>query len=161
MPLPDVDPPRFRQLLGRFATGVAVLTARRADGRDIGMTANSLGSVSLVPPLVSVSVDRETDLHAVLETAPRWVLNILAEDQEELSRRFAVRGPERFEGIGHRRTAAGLAVLDGIVAHLECERWAAYPGGDHTIFVGRVTGGDPGEGAPLLYFRGGYAGLGR
>ncbi len=159
--MPDVDPPRFRQLLGRFATGVAVLTTRTPDGRDIGMTVNSLSSVSLVPPLVAVNVEREADLHAVLEAASRWVANILAADQEELSRRFAVRGPERFEGIGHRRTATGIAVLDGIVAHLECERWAAYPGGDHTIFVGRVIGGDPGEGSPLLYFRGGYAALGR
>ena len=160
-PVPDVDPPRFRQLLGRFATGVVVVTARRPDGRDVGMTANSLSSVSLVPPLVSVNVDREAELHGVLEAAPRWVLNILAADQEELSRRFAVRGPERFEGIGHRRTASGVAVLDGVVAHLECERWAAYPGGDHTIFVGRVTGGVAGDRSPLLYFRGGYAGLGR
>jgi flavin reductase (DIM6/NTAB) family NADH-FMN oxidoreductase RutF len=159
--VPDVDPPRFRQLLGRFATGVAVITTRTPDGRDVGMTANSLSSVSLVPPLVAVNVEREADLHAVLEAASRWVANILAADQEELSRRFAVRGPERFEGIGHRRTATGIAVLDGIVAHLECERWAAYPGGDHTIFVGRVIGGDPGEGSPLLYFRGGYAALGR
>jgi len=158
--VPDVDPPRFRQLLGRFATGVAVVTARTEDGRDVGMTANSVSSVSLIPPLVAVNVDRTADLHVVLETASRWVVNILAADQEELSRRFAVRGPERFEGIGHRRGTGGIAVLDGIVAHLECERWAAYPGGDHTIFVGRLTGGDPGEGSPLLYFRGGYATLG-
>ena len=161
LPVPDVDPPRFRQLLGRFATGVAVITARTPDGRDVGMTASSLSSISLVPPLVGVSVDREADLHAVLHAAPRWAVNILAADQEELSRRFAIRGPERFDGIGHRRTSSGLAVLEGVVAHLECERWAEYPGGDHTIFVGRVSGGEPGDGSPLLYFRGGYAILGR
>ena len=112
LPVPDVDPPRFRQLLGRFATGVAVITARTPDGRDVGMTASSLSSISLVPPLVGVSVDREADLHAVLHAAPRWAVNILAADQEELSRRFAIRGPERFDGIGAFRTMENDASID-------------------------------------------------
>ena len=72
--MPDVDPPRFRQLLGRFATGVAVVTTRTEDGRDVGMTANSVSSVSLVPPLVAVNVDRTADLHAVLEQFPLEVV---------------------------------------------------------------------------------------
>ena len=159
--MPDVDPSRFRQLLGRFATGVAIVTARTPDGRDVGMTANSVNSVSLSPPLVAVNVDREAELHDVMGSADLWAISILGAAQEELSRRFAMRAPDPFRGTGLRRSAGGLVVFDGIVAHLECQRWAAYDGGDHTIFVGRVTGGEPGEGAPLIYFRGGYAALDR
>jgi len=83
-------------------------------------------------------------------------LNATSLPSKASSTRFAVRGPERFEGIGHSRGTGGIAVLDGIVAHLECERWAAYPGGDHTIFVGQVEGASVTAGSPLLYFQGGY-----
>ena len=159
--MPDVDPSRFRQLLGRFATGVAIVTTRTADDRDVAMTANSVNSVSLSPPLVAVNVDRTAELHEAMRAAPAWAINVLGAGQEELSRRFALRSPDPFHGIGIRRSAGGLVVFEGIVAHLECERWAQYDGGDHTIFVGRVTGGETGEGAPLIYFRGGYAALDR
>ncbi|HET9276272.1 MAG TPA: flavin reductase family protein [Gemmatimonadales bacterium] len=159
--MPDVDPSRFRQLLGRFATGVAIVTTRTADGRDVAMTANSVNSVSLAPPLVAVNVERTAELHGAMSTAPAWAINVLGAAQEELSRRFAAKSPDPFHGIGLRRSAGGLVVFEGIVAHLECERWAEYDGGDHSIFVGRVTGGEPGEGTPLIYFRGGYAALDR
>jgi len=156
-----VDPPQFRQLLGRFATGVTVLTARTPAGEPIGMTASSVASVSLDPPLLLVSVDKSHDMHAALERGTHFVLNILSADQEALSRRFAASEPNRFRGVSYRENERGIAVLDGAVAHLECEKRTAVPGGDHTVFFGLVVGGDVTDRRPLLYYRGGYAGLSR
>ena len=156
-----VDPPQFRQLLGRFATGVTVLTARTTGGEPIGMTASSVASVSLDPPLLLVSVDKSHDMHAALERGTHFVLNILSADQEALSRRFAASEPNRFRGVSYRENERGIAVLDGAVAHLECEKRTAVPGGDHTVFFGLVVGGDVTDRRPLLYYRGGYAGLSR
>ena len=154
-----MDPARFRQLLGRFATGVTVLTVRDPAGQPTGMTASSLASVSLEPPLVSVCVDHAADLHDLIVAAPEFVVNILESAQEELSRRFADPHDDRFAGVGYHMGPEGQIFLDGALAHIECERFAEYPGGDHTIIVGRVVGGDTGDGHPLLYYRGGYAAL--
>lgn len=156
----DIDPADFRRLLGHFATGVAVLTTRAPDGAPAGMTVNSLASISLLPPLLSVSLDRTADVHDALVGAPRFVVNILGDGQEGLSRRFAQSESDRFEGVGWRPSSDGEPVIDGTLAHIECEHFAAYPGGDHTILVGRVTGGRTRSGSPLLYYRGGYTGLG-
>ena len=158
----DVNPALFRQLLGRFATGVTVLTTRDPEGRPVGMTASSLAAVSLNPPLVSVCVDFTADMHRALSASGTFVINVLASDQEEISRRFAELPPEeRFQGIAWRETAAGMVLLAGALAHIECERYADFPLGDHTLFVGRVTGGTVGDGEPLLYYRGGYGGFNR
>ena len=159
MTMHGVDPAQFRQLLGRFATGVTVLTTRDPDGRPIGMTASSVASVSLRPPLVLVSVDKANDMHGALRTAQRFVLNVLAADQEALSRRFALDHPDRFEGISYRETKHGMPVLEGVLASIECEKQGEAPGGDHTVFFGLVTGGAVTDRSPLLYYRGGYAGL--
>lgn len=162
MSLPDIEGSDFRQLLGRFATGVTVLTTRDQHGAPVGMTASSLASVSLSPPLVSVCVDVSADMHRALSSSGDFVINILAADQVELSHRFArVPAEARFHDTPWRATSAGLIVLDGVLAHIECERHADFPLGDHTLFVGRVTGGAAGEGEPLLYFRGGYGSLRR
>lgn len=155
-----VDPPLFRQLLGRFATGVAILTARDAREHPIGMTANSLASVSLVPPLISVCVDRTAAIYDTIITTAHFAVNVLSEQQEELSRRFAGPHEGRFDGVGYRLSEHGLVLLDGVVGHIECAREAVYEAGDHVIVVGRVLGGAAGEGRPLLYYRGGYAALG-
>lgn len=157
---PDVNPALFRQLLGRFATGVTVLTTRDLAGDPVGMTASSLAAVSLNPPLLSVCVDVTADMHRALSASGGFVINVLAQDQEELSRRFADLPPEaRFQGVAWREAGEGLVLLDGALAHIECERYAEFPLGDHTLFVGRVTGGAVGEGEPLLYYRGGYGGF--
>jgi flavin reductase (DIM6/NTAB) family NADH-FMN oxidoreductase RutF len=158
-----VEPPLFRQLLGRFATGVTVLTTRTAapKGDPIGMTASSVASVSLNPPLVLVSVDKAHDMHAALEHATHFVLNILSAEQEAMSRRFAGDEPDRFRGVSYHVNDRGIAVLDGVVAHIECEKRQAIPAGDHTVVIGLVVGGDATDGRPLLYYRGGYAGLSR
>jgi flavin reductase (DIM6/NTAB) family NADH-FMN oxidoreductase RutF len=155
-----VDPSQFRQLLGRFATGVVVLTVTTPQGHPLGMTANSLASVSLRPPLISVCVDHEAEMHDAILTAPEFVVNILSSPQEALARRFADQHEDRFDGIGYRLSPEGLVLLDGALAHIECIREAAYPAGDHTIVMGRVAGGTTADGRPLLYYRGGYAALG-
>lgn len=154
-----IDQARFRQLLGRFATGVTVITAHDAKGNPAGMTANTLVSVSLNPPLISVCVDHTADMHATLKQATRFTVNILAADQEAVSRRFAEQDTRRFEGIGFSRNEMGGIVLDGVLAFIECERVAEYPAGDHSIYLGQVIAGGTADGQPLLYYRGGYAGM--
>ena len=145
--------------MGRFATGVTVLTVNGSGDRPLGMTASSLASVSLVPPLVSVCVDHEAELHDTILAAPVFVVNILESHQEALSRRFADQHEDRFDGVGYHRSPEGLVLLDGALAHIECDHYATYAGGDHSIIIGRVIGGSTGEGRPLLYFRGGYGSL--
>jgi flavin reductase (DIM6/NTAB) family NADH-FMN oxidoreductase RutF len=135
------------------------VTVARPDGRPAGMTASSLASVSLQPPLVSVCIDHEADLHQLIVSAPEFVVNVLESEQEALSRRFADPMEDRFDGVGYHRSPEGLVLLDDVLAHIECERHALLPGGDHTIVLGRVIGGNTGDGRPLLYYRGGYAAL--
>lgn len=159
MSAPEIDPSEFRQLLGRFATGVTILTVPGADGKPLGMTANSLSAVSLDPPLISVCVDREAELHDVIIKAREFVVNVLASPQEVLARRFSDKHEDRFDGIGYHPGADGLILLDGVLAHIICERHTEFPGGDHTIVLGRVVGGTTNEGHPLLFYRGGYAAL--
>ncbi len=151
-----VDPAHFRQLLGRFATGVSVLTARDARGAPQGMTASSIASVSLDPPLLLVAVDHANDMHGAMLGTTHFVVNILAADQETLARAFAAEAANRFDGVGYRETRHGIPLLDGALAHIECVKHAEVPGGDHTVFFGLVTGGEVTDRRPLLYFRGGY-----
>jgi flavin reductase (DIM6/NTAB) family NADH-FMN oxidoreductase RutF len=124
------------------------------------MTVNSLASVSLRPPLISVCVDQEAEMHDRILEVTRFVVNFLASHQEALARRFSDKHEDRFEGIGYHLDPEGLVLLDGTLAHIECERQAHYPGGDHTIVIGKVIGGATHDGRPLLFFRGGYAALG-
>lgn len=166
-----LDPDTFRAVLGRFASGITVLTACGDDGRDHGMTVSSLCSVSLEPPLVLACVAHDAWMHELVLRAEYFAVSILASHQEALSRRFSgvdaggrrLPGMDssRFEGVGFTRGQHGPALLDDALAHLECRTWARYPGGDHTILVGEVeTGAVRGE-RPLLYYRGGYAQLER
>jgi flavin reductase (DIM6/NTAB) family NADH-FMN oxidoreductase RutF len=157
--MPGVDSAQFRQLMGRFPTGVVVLTACTADGRHQGMTVNSLASVSLDPPLLLVSIDHAADMHPTLTTSEHFALNILSSGQEAVSRRFAGNREGRFDGIGWQSSPLGLVWLDGALAHVECQRVALHEAGDHTILVGLILAGAASDGRPLCYFRGGYASL--
>ena len=154
--MPPVDPALFRRLLGSFATGIAVVTTRTRDGTVAGMTANAISSVSLHPPLLLVCIDRKTDFHRAIARASRFALNILAADQEGLSRRFAAEIDDRFAGVAHTLGQSGLPLLDGVAAHVLCDVWDARPAGDHTIVIGLVTGGTSFPRPPLLHFRGDY-----
>lgn len=157
----DVDPAQFRQLCGHFATGVVIITATGKDGAPAGMTANSFASVSLAPPLISINVDHAADMHAVLLGADGFALNVLESGQEALSRRFAGNEAGRFDGVGYRVDDRGFVLLDGALAAIACVPHARFEAGDHSIFIGRVTGGGVGPGRPLLYYRGGYMTGGR
>ena len=161
MPFRDVDPAQFRQLCGHFATGVVIITATGKDGAPAGMTANSFASVSLAPPLISINVDHAADMHAVLLGADGFALNVLESGQEALSRRFAGNEAGRFDGVGYRVDDRGFVLLDGALATIACVPHARFEAGDHSIFIGRVTGGGVGPGRPLLYYRGGYMTGGR
>ena len=156
-----IDPDSFRSVLGRFASGITVVTTRDGD-RDVGMTVSAFCSVSLRPPLVQVCVDHETSLHTALRQNERYGVSILAADQEALSRRFSTPGAtRRFDGIGYRRGESGMVLLDDALAHLECRIVASHEAGDHTMFVGEVESASAHGAQPLLYYRGGYAQLER
>ena len=153
---PAIDPALFRQLMGRFATGVTVVTVVSPDGTPSGMTVNSLSSVSLDPPLVSICIDRGAVMHAAITGAPGFVVNILRSDQEAVSRRFAEDRPDRFDGVGYGLSSNGHPILDGVLAHLECTVHTSIEAGDHSVFLGHVVGGASGEGHPLLFYQGEY-----
>lgn len=120
------------------------------------MTASTVASVSLDPPLVLVCVARNNDMHPALHGARHFVLNVLAADQEPLARRFADLADDRFAGVPVHDNAAGVPVLDGGAATIECERRSAVPAGDHTVFFGLVTGGQVTARPPLVHHRGAY-----
>jgi flavin reductase (DIM6/NTAB) family NADH-FMN oxidoreductase RutF len=148
-------------VLGRFASGVTVVTARDADGVDHGMTASAFCSLSLEPPLVLVCVEKTADMHPVLEEAEIFGVNVLSASQEPVSRRFAEKIGNRFDGIGYARGLTGVVILDDVHAFLECRKTTTCPGGDHTIFIGEVLHAVASDGRPLLYYRGGYTELER
>ncbi len=157
-----LDADTFRSVLGRFASGITVITAVDADGRDVGMTASAFSSVSLQPPLVQVCVDRAASMFDALLHGARFGVNVLAAEQEALSRRFAsIDSSHRFEGIGYVRGENGVVLLDDALAQLECRMFAKMEAGDHVIFLGEVERAVARDAKPLLYYRGGYAQLER
>lgn len=160
-PVMGLDPDTFRAALGRFATGVTIVTALGADGNDHGMTVSAFSSVSLVPPLVLVCIGHDASIYDVLVQASHFAVNVLSAGQEALARRFAETGAQRFAGIGYSRGERGMAVLQDVLAHVECRRVATHEAGDHTIVVGETEDAVVREGRPLLYYRGGYAQLER
>jgi len=147
----------FRRALSQFASGVTIVTTRDAAGQPLGLTVSAFCSVSLEPPLVLVCVDKKASSYSGFLESRAFVVNILAEDQQELSRRFATKDLKKFEGVLYRAGIEGIPVLEGAVANLECRLVHAYEGGDHTIFVGGVEKTSVREDVlPLLYFRGSY-----
>ena len=132
------DPRQFRDVLGTFLTGVTVVTTRDADGMAHGVTANSFSSVSLDPPLVLWSQAYTSKSFVAFRDSDHFAINILAHDQIPLSNHFAKSTENKFAEITHRNGLGGAPILDGAVAHLECVKHAAYPAGDHVIYIGRV-----------------------
>ena len=163
---PGPSPDRFRSVLGRFVTGITVMTSVSEDGEPHGMTANAVTSVSLTPPLVLVCVDRTAIMSDVVTRSQRFALTILTADQEGWSRWFAdpdrPSGPGQFAGVATTTMATGSPLLVGGLAWLDCRVWASYDGGDHVIVVGEVIdleASDDPSAVPLLYHRGDYAQL--
>lgn len=156
------DARRFRDVMGRFATGITVITAGKGEGLR-GMTANSFTSVSLDPPLVLCCIARNAGMHDLFAPAAPFAINMLAADQEAHSRHFAKSSAAAHPmgGFEHDSGPEGTALLRGALAHLACTVHALFDGGDHTIVVGRVLSYDlhRADAAPLLYFAGGYRAL--
>lgn len=152
-----VDPTDFRAVMGRWATGIAVVTASGGDGRPVGLTVNSFASVSLDPPLVLFSIDRNAGCFEVFQEAAGFAVNLLRDDQAELSSRFAGPDDERFASERVERWATGAPILCDALAALDCSVHARHDGGDHVIMVGRVRHlGVLRDGGALGYWRGGY-----
>lgn len=150
----------MKSVLSSFCTGVAVITACGADGRPVGMAVQSFSSVSLDPPLVCFCPARTSTTWPRIQAAGAFAVNILAADQQELCRRFAVTGGDKFAGVPWRAGGNGAPLLDGVLATVACDLEAVLDGGDHAIALGRVTALTAHrEGAPLLYFRRTYGRL--
>ena len=156
-----IDTDLFRAVLGRFASGVTIVTTVDGTGRDHGMTVSAFSSLSLDPPLVLVCIDHTASVWPAFAASEHFAVNILSAGQEALSRRFASREGDRFDGVGFTRGTGGVALLDETLAALECTTTARIPQGDHTIIVGTVDAGTVRDLQPLLYYRGGYASLTR
>lgn len=154
-----VDKDLFRQALGHFATGVTVVTTRDADGKPQGLTVSAFSSLSLDPPLVLVCIGKNVTCYKAFAEGGVFAVNILSAEQELVSRRFASKEPDKFEGVAFRGGLDGAPVLDGAIANIECRIVNSVDGGDHTILVGQVENATVLDEQPLLYYRGGYARL--
>lgn len=152
------DPRDLRQAFGRFATGVTVVTFRLADGRRVGLTANSFASVSLDPPLVSWNYRRASPhLEAVL-SCRHFLVHVLAADQIDLSQRMARPADDKFAGLPLQDGLGGTPRIAGSLATFECEMWKTVDAGDHVIFLGKVVRYEHADGEPLVFVNGRYAG---
>ena len=147
----------FRDALGRFATGVCVITLPGAEG-PMGFTANSFSSLSLDPPLVLWSPAKSSSRYSALVAAPHYAIHVLRRDQRDLAARF-VRGGAGFAGLDHAQADHGVPVIPGCLARFDCTRHALHDGGDHTIVVGLVGRVTLAEGAPLVFQGGRYGGF--
>jgi flavin reductase (DIM6/NTAB) family NADH-FMN oxidoreductase RutF len=156
-----IDSDTFRSVLGRFAAGITIVTARDESGKDHGMTVSAFCSLSLNPPMVMLCVDHAASMHDLLLGHPRFGISVLSSDQEEHSRRFSREESDRFDGIAYARGDNGVVLLHEALAHMECRVVRHHDAGDHTIFIAEVDRGEAREGRPLLYYRGGYAQLER
>jgi flavin reductase (DIM6/NTAB) family NADH-FMN oxidoreductase RutF len=152
-----VDPQRYRDVVGHFATGVAIVTASGPHG-PAGMTTNAVTSLSLDPLLLLVCFDNDSRTLPVVREAQRFAVNVLRAGQEDLARVFASKrvADDKFRAVTHT-VDHGVPVIDGALAWLACDLVELHPGGDHTIGVGAVTQLDvPQEAPPLVWFRGSY-----
>jgi len=151
-----IDKAQFRKALGAFTTGVTVVTARGADGKDYGLTANSFNSVSMEPPMVLWSLGKNSSSIAAFTGTDYFAVHILAADQEAVSNRFAKSGTDKFAGATLGRGHGEVPLLDGCSARFECRVAYQYDGGDHVIFVGEVLNFDNFARPPLIFHGGNY-----
>ena len=155
-----VDPRQFRNALGTFATGVAVITTRGPRGELVGNTANSFNAVSLEPPLVLWSLGRSALSFKAYLSTDHFAINVLREEQRHLSTTFAQALADKWSDLAFETWDTGCPILTEALANFECRTRATYEGGDHVIFLGEVIRmRSVGDGRPLLYFRGDYSAL--
>jgi 3-hydroxy-9,10-secoandrosta-1,3,5(10)-triene-9,17-dione monooxygenase reductase component len=147
---------QLRHVAGSFPTGVTVLTGL-ADGKPVGMAANSFTSLSLDPPLVLVCIGRSSTTWPAIAASGRFCVNILAADQELLARVFAAKGANRFVDVGHTPSASGMPLLNGAVAFVECTISRIHDGGDHVVVIASVDDlGALRDETPLVFHRSGF-----
>ena len=154
-----IDPTEYRDVIGHFATGVAIVTCQGEEG-PAGLTTNAVTSLSLDPLLLLVAFDNTSRTLPAVRSARRFAVNVLRAGQEDLAAVFASKrvAREKFESVTHT-VAHGVPVLDDALAWVACELVELLPGGDHTIGIGAVIAGAASEGEPLVFHRGGYVGL--
>lgn len=136
MPEPTSD--NFRAAMGRFATGVTIVTTRSSDGLPVGLTVNSFNSVSLQPPLVLWSLGLRSNALPVFMQAEHYAIHVLSAQQRDLALRFATQGVDRWQGVDFASGAGGVPLLPGVVASFECRSRSRHEEGDHVIFIGAV-----------------------
>ncbi len=146
----------FRAALSRFPSGVTVVTTRDASGRFHGITVSAFASVSLEPPMILVCIEKTTGSHYAFQESEFFVVNVLAEEQEDLSNRFASQIPDKFDGVEWRLGLGEIPVLEDALVTLECRLAYAHEGGDHTIFVGLIERSEIKDKNPLVYWHGNY-----
>lgn len=157
--LVPVDTRLYRRACARFATGITIVTVLDALAHPHGVTINSFTSVSLEPPLVLVSIDLKNAILGHFISSSWFAINILAEHQEALSRRFSSAAENRFIDVDWHLGLSGTPILEGVLAHLECAVMRTFEVGDHTMLIGEVRHADYREGKPLIYFDSGYRNL--
>lgn len=152
-----MDSRAFRNALGQFATGVTIVTARSAVGEHVGATVSSFNAVSLDPPMVLWSLDKNAKSRAAFESSTHFAVHVLTLEQRELAERFAKRGVDKFEGLQCPPGLGQVPLLEGCAACFECVTRHTYDGGDHLIFVGEVERFEHAAAAPLLFHGGSFA----
>jgi flavin reductase (DIM6/NTAB) family NADH-FMN oxidoreductase RutF len=152
----EFDDLQLRRVLGRFFTGVTVVTTVDETGKAWGVTANSFTSVSLDPPLVLWNQAIASPSHPVFRSAERFAINILAEDQVSVSQRFSRSNLDKFKGVPVTRGLGGIALINGCCAVLECRKVATHAGGDHAVFIGQIERMTSNDQRPLLFGDGKY-----
>jgi 3-hydroxy-9,10-secoandrosta-1,3,5(10)-triene-9,17-dione monooxygenase reductase component len=156
---PAIDQAHFRNVLGHFGSGVAIITSVDGD-EPVGMAVQSFSSLSLDPPYVFFAPAKTSTSWPRIRDTGRFCANILSEDQEELSRGFAISGGDKFAGVAWQKSSNGSPILEGCLAWIDCVIETEHDGGDHSIVIGRVLELDvERDGRPLLFFRGGYGRL--
>jgi flavin reductase (DIM6/NTAB) family NADH-FMN oxidoreductase RutF len=151
-----LDTRELRNVFGSFVTGVTVVTTVDAEGVYQGVTANSFSSVSLDPPLVLWSQAKNARSFGAFRDGERFIVNILAEHQRDLSQRFATPGPDKFAGIATHLRQDGIPALPECCAYVECRKVAMYPGGDHVVYLGEVIAVERNDRRPLAFAKGKY-----
>ncbi len=155
----SASPEEFKACFRLWPTGVSVVTTRDPEGRPYGVTMNSVTSVSLEPPLLLMCLRNDSETLAAMRGSGVFCINFLAREQEEISRRFAHRRPDKFQGVPTYNGRLGAPVLEGVLAALECRVEEVYPGGDHQIVLGELVHGTRhnADASPLIYFDGQYS----
>ncbi len=153
------DTSALRRALGTFATGVTIVTARAANGTPVGFTANSFTSVSLEPPLLLVCLAHTAASYGVFKATESFAVNVLEAGQEEMAKRFASRGADKFAGCAWTAGKMGAPLIDGSLSRFDCAMHQRVVAGDHDVLMGRVLGFSLHEGAALLYHLGSFKAL--